>query len=423
MEEWFQGCTFGAEEIKKQKKILDDITKELRTTKRFSTDEKVVQDRYTQAKNLLEYMEKHPMTIKDQAYTKQQIADQVKQQNTYYQQYQLTENNINDKTLNVKRNLDAATAKLNHMKAFNKELEKVKPVQEQSKEETTTFDKVSDNAELRKNKLEPQKKITPEKISFSESDNKTIEEVGKINTARTNENQKIRKRDQELTLIEIDQKREITQAKLVRNTSTELNKRNKELLDTRSEIKREIEKFDKSFLKRFFNIFTGQREKLVEKGNQCKADLAKNKQELHSQTKNMNTITFKLSNHQESLVSISQNNTLSVKNLNDLKTQLVNLEKNLPKNTYPLIGNNIQSLKSVLDSDIKRAESKIQTANDLAKSFEAELKSFENVTKEQNNKNDKNFDTITQKASKISKENKLQKDKQPSFSRDNESRT
>ncbi|MBA5277357.1 hypothetical protein HWD75_12915 [Enterococcus hirae] len=355
---------FWCRRNKKQKKILDDITKELRTTKRFSTDEKVVQDRYAQAKNLLEYMEKHPMTIKDQAYTEQQIADQVKQQNTYYQQYQLTENNINDKTLKVKRNLDAAT----------------------------------------------------EKISFSESDNKTIEEVGKINTARTNENQKIRKRDQELTLIEIDQKREITQAKLVRNTSTELNKRNKELLDTRSEIKREIEKFDRSFLKRFFNIFTGQREKLVEKENQCKADLAKNKQELHSQTKIMNTITLKFSNHQESLVSISQNNTLSVKNLNDLKTQLVNLEKNLPKNTHPLIGNNIQSLKSVLDSDIKRAESKIHTANDLAKSFE-------NVTKEQSNKNDKSFGTITQKASKISKENKLQKDKQPSFSRDNESRT
>lgn len=137
----------------------------------------------------------------------------------------------------------------------------------------------------------------------------------------------------------------------------------------------------------------------------------------------MNTITLKFSNHQESLVSISQNNTLSVKNLNDLKTQLVNLEKNLPKNTHPLIGNNIQSLKSVLDSDIKRAESKIHTANDLAKSFETELKSFENVTKEQSNKNDKSFGTITQKASKISKENKLQKDKQPSFSRDNESRT
>lgn len=111
-------------------------------------------------------MEKHPMTIKDQAYTEQQIADQVKQQNTYYQQYQLTENNINDKTLKVKRNLDAATAKLNHMKAFNKELEKVKPVQEQSKEETTTFDKVSDNAELRKNKLEPQKKNYSRKNIF-----------------------------------------------------------------------------------------------------------------------------------------------------------------------------------------------------------------------------------------------------------------
>ena len=55
--------------------------------------------------------------------------------------------------------------------------------------------------------------------------------------------------------------------------------------------------------------------------------------------------------------------------------------------------------------------------------FETELKSFENVTKEQSNKNDKSFGTITQKASKISKENKLQKDKQPSFSRDNESRT
>ncbi|EOS7871294.1 hypothetical protein D7L76_RS09630 [Enterococcus hirae] len=167
---------FWCRRNKKQKKILDDITKELRTTKRFSTDEKVVQDRYAQAKNLLEYMEKHPMTIKDQAYTEQQIADQVKQQNTYYQQYQLTENNINDKTLKVKRNLDAATAKLNHMKAFNKELEKVKPVQEQSKEETTTFDKVSDNAELRKNKLEPQKKLLQKKYLFQ---NQTIKQLRK----------------------------------------------------------------------------------------------------------------------------------------------------------------------------------------------------------------------------------------------------
>lgn len=132
MTEWYEGCTFVSIEIENQQQIVNDLYKQIRMARDYSTEKKVANKNYGKESELLSYMKKNPLSINDQLYTEGEINEQKQKVNDCYQSYRSQSNNINDKALKAEENWKQAKAKYEHMELFNEVLSIAKALQEKA---------------------------------------------------------------------------------------------------------------------------------------------------------------------------------------------------------------------------------------------------------------------------------------------------